>query len=1805
MTATDHRRPLPHENPARPRSRPQAALRVALTLALALSMVPIGIALSAPSEDAVAFEAAPPRTRYPSLTDYLSQAQDERLVGTSAIPSSAADTRPSAAAPTRAASPASAQGHPEDDGFAANVSTSATREPASALDTPKDAPDDEAVPALPDGAGATEIPDQDANEEVDADASDAVGGNASNESRNGADATDDGASEEEAGFFENLLELFASPFAEDEEADVSTEGAYASTGHDLYLKYLLADSTLVSAGDTMDDIFTSEDKILETIIAQYSSTADLLDPGADSDYYLALMDTTRFLGNTQALDVEFARTDNLGHVVEGPLFDPETGIAYVPKRLYESDERMAIVAQVLLSYDLSSNAEVMIDVHIDNENDQVVAAPSQSVRANALDVTTTFPVASPASAKSISLRDLTVYVNGSESPYLLTDGKNAAYDRATGELTIFYSPMNLFSIEVRIAGRSIVDAAMRAGVDEAEAISDPSALATFPGVCFENLDLGRLREGDWFSYQAATNYVWPNPAPGDVSKDVRDFCVPYCYGYASDPESLYDIIHLTSSTWDDVKDVGLVAQSEYFNCVVGTPDEVISGQDWRTSSWPVTSAWSESAGGRWAHIALECGHVKNPIGTVPTTAPYMAPVGMRILRINEKAAEPYVVIGFLGSKVATQSGSGIYKFRLNPAPKLGGLKMQKRDSECMTLTPQGDATLDPTTFEITYTGEGSVTVGGTEHPSGSVVMSIETKGGVAQTAADALPEGTYSVREVSTGSGYRLTDTTPRTFTVVGDQYASFEGSDSFRNDVVRGGVMVEKRDAESRLASPQGDASLDGTTFEIVNRSAGPVRVGATTYQPGAVCTTLTIANGRAATAADALPYGTYDIRETKPGVGYLLSDARVRTFQIRSDGEVVQYAMDESFFDEVIRGGVVVEKRDRESRLLTPLGGAALDGTVFEVTNESAHAVLVESAWAEPGEVCCRLTATDGRAESARDALPYGTYSIREVLPGEGYLLSDAEARTFHIGIQGQRYSFKDDNAFFDQVKRGDITLLKVRETDMARLAGVPFKLTSQTTGESHVLVTDANGRIDTSSAWIAHSCATNANDAALDQDGTLDASALTPDAGTWFGQTTEGWAVAVDDGKCALPYDTYTLEEIRCPANEGLALVVIKDIAIRRDLTKIDLGTIDDKGDASMPDITTFASDASDLDRIVSASSASSVVDRVSYANLVPGEEYTLRAVLMDKDRAEAIEGSETALTFTAKEASGQIDVVITASLLGLDGSRVVVFEELLFGGGVIAEHKDLDDSGQTVIVATPKLKTHARDATSGGKVLAGSGTAEVVDTIRYSSLTPGMAYAIEGALMVKSHDDGNGEAQVTPLRNADGTEVTSTIELTPDEPAGEAEVRFALDSCALDEGCGLVVFERLLHEGEVIASHEDPSDADQTLVCTQPAIETNASDASDGDKTVCSWGTSSVIDNVKLTNVVPGKRYHVLGVVLDPVTGLPACPSGNAAPQGGQDGLGHTGGATGLLQPSEHPSAAADAEEAANVERFWGTLMGMLGIQHREGAGDGYATFSATPQAVDVLAVFEYVEENRGDLSGMAITTATVTPTQPEHEFSMEYELDTAALAGDYVVCDVLMADDAVAATHLDLASAFQTFSVEAPLLSTNACDKRDGDHEIAPLERAQITDNVAYSGLAAGKEYVVRGFLMDKSADDVFMVDGEMISSEVRFTPNDSMGTIDVAFEFDASAIVDDTELVVFEQIFKDGELIAEHADLDDAAQTIAVRKPPLGGMLSMAGDASAEVLVTLVGASAIVFACGSWGWRRSRLENERNQRLRR
>lgn len=781
----------------------------------------------------------------------------------------------------------------------------------------------------------------------------------------------------------------------------------------------------------------------------------------------------------------------------------------------------------------------------------------------------------------------------------------------------------------------------------------------------------------------------------------------------------------------------------------------------------------------------------------------------------------------------------------------GGIDLEKQDSQ-MGTTPQGNSSFANIDFEIINRSANPVVVDGQTYAVGDVVMTITTdENGHASTGSEALPYGTYEVRESQTNESMLLTWT--------GETVQVRQNGHSVAitavNDVERGGLSVEKQDTITG-STPQGDANFEGITFEIINNSRNPVIVEGQKYQPGEVVKTLaTDSEGKASTADDLLPYGEYILHESATNESMLLT-APDQTVLVEDDGIIYEFVM----ADEVVRGGVLIEKRDLESGLLTPLGGASLDGTLFEITNKSINAVYVGGALYQPGEVCATIEVVDGIAQTDARALPYGTYQMVESKPGEGYLHTDQIVRSFQIRKDGEVIEFRDGDAAYNQIIRGDLQFVKVGEggdSNMHRFANVAFKLTSETTGETHIVVTDENGEVRTETSWNPHTQNTNGNDEITDETLWDDHN------GTWFGLTTEGWMVDTQDELCALPYDQYTLEELPCAGNAGYELVKVPNITISRNNTTIYLGTIDDQFEG-VPEIGTTAT--VDGEHTAEPAEEVTIVDTVTYQNLKVGQTYKLSGVLMDKATGEPLLVGEQQVTaeleFTPDSPDGTVELTYTFDASTLAGASVVVFEDLYQGENVVASHADINDEGQTVTFGQPQIGTIA--TINGEKTSLPAQEVTITDTVEYSGLTIGQEYTLKGVLM----DTETGE----PLLVGEGEEqsqVTSEATFIPSESSGTIDVLFTFDATGL-EGKDLVVFEKLFQGETEIASHEDLEDEGQTVTFVEtPKIGTTAT--VDGQHTADPTGEITIVDVVEYSGLIPGQTYTVSGILMDKGTG----------------------------------------------------------------------------------------------------------------------------------------------------------------------------------------------------------------------------------------------------------------------------------------------------------------------------------------------
>lgn len=645
------------------------------------------------------------------------------------------------------------------------------------------------------------------------------------------------------------------------------------------------------------------------------------------------------------------------------------------------------------------------------------------------------------------------------------------------------------------------------------------------------------------------------------------------------------------------------------------------------------------------------------------------------------------------------------------------ISVKKKDAQTGNASPQGAATLEGAEFTLKFYPRESAT----GEPARTWVLKTD-KNGIADidqagktdpqtyfvkgdpfyknSSGDiVMPLGTLTIEETKAPSGYLLNSHDVHTVHITSDNTAEEEVHSyvvpKHKEQVNRGDIRIEKIDKELMSNKTQGDATLEGITFAVVNLNPQAVKTSLGVCEPQQVCARITTTNKYghfiAQTSDQDLPFGHYRIYEESSNDSYL-NDGFEAEFDITHDKELVSLTDANSCAkDSVVRGGMKLGKIDKELNVHTPQGAATLEGAEFSIYNKSVAPVQIGDKLVAPNELVTTLTTDETAcAETDKRLLPYGTYLIQETKAPRGYELNSTWQRLVKIRKDSTMYDLSSEKeSVDDQVNRGDIRLIKRDDQTQKPLSGVIFKLTSKTTGETHLLMTDENGEINTSSEFVKHSYMTNQNDSALNADGTCDATKLVMDTGVWFGgtQDTEDGAKP-SDTLGALPYDTYTISELSSPQNKGKKLISF-DIQLTRPHYNLILGTLNNKPAES------FISEllSTNFNHSAYTEEKTTLTDTLSFENLNVGARYTVSGYLIEKDTGEPLQDAEgkdirVEKTFTARIASDRVKLVYTFNAKDLNGKSVVAFATLKDkDGNIICSEKDLDEHDQCVSFTNP--------------------------------------------------------------------------------------------------------------------------------------------------------------------------------------------------------------------------------------------------------------------------------------------------------------------------------------------------------------------------------------------------------------------------------------------------------------------------------------------------------------------------------------
>ena len=1089
-----------------------------------------------------------------------------------------------------------------------------------------------------------------------------------------------------------------------------------------------------------------------------------------------------------------------------------------------------------------------------------------------------------------------------------------------------------------------------------------------------------------------------------------------------------------------------------------------------------------------------------------------------------------------------------------------------------------------------------------------------------------LPEGTYYVREADAapGSGYQTNGTVYTVNVTAGttaDAPVMCETTDVPLNDPL--GIQINKINSDGTTTADLSGAEYTITYYpkqytslvEIKEETDPEVKptvwvIQTKKHSDGSYYASLRdeciVPNSNSAgavfgknhTGTYVIPLGTITVEETKAPAGFtkdgaVVSSAKtgatisgtnnVYLFQLVDENSAVYLksgnALSTSLDDETavtltyaerqINGTPKMEKHDLELNKKASMGGTNFTGITFEVYCLD-DSVIIGNTTYKKGETIETVTSDAEGNVTMITQYPIGHYAVREK-SANNYYTNDGQIHYFNVvEYQGGAFIQYETNmnavTFTDRVVRGDLSFVKKNSDTGEALAYIPFSITNNATGETHYILTDANGNFTSTTGKTTN---TNANDDVLSKYGEKDVvpqsviDSLAKDAGLWFGMGSEGTMTAANDSYGAFVYGTYTITELKTEATRSMKMYT-NTFTIDTDGKVLDLGTVN-----NVPmGIKTTLVDVNG-EHFTEPVSSITLTDHVAYKNLDTDKTYTLTGTLYIKDGEVLTELMTQTVDFTPTEKNGTQDVVFTFDASALVGKSVVAFEELSLNGEFCAEHKDKDDENQTVTF--PSIQTTARDSKTEDHVANATDSVSIIDTVTYSGLKVGETYTITGTLM----DADTGKA----VLDDDGNEITASKEFVAPAKDGSVDITFNFVGVSL-AGKTIVAFEEVYYKGRRYAVHADLSDEGQTVYV--PKIRTKALDANTGLNQVKADSNATVVDTVTYENLLPGKKYTMKGVLMT--------SAGNALMVNGR-----TITASTEFTPTT-PNGSVDVTFTFDASEIGGRKL--VFYEYLELDGDTVAShtdISDTDQTIYVPSIKTTIIDSENgihnaaadkeitlidtvrynglevgrkysvtgtlvdketrkallDDAGKEITASNeFTAEKPNGAIEITFKFSGVSLAGKTTVAfEHMYTEGKEVAVHADLRDEGQTEYF--PSVHTTATSDDTKDHVVGANETVTITDQVALKALKLGTEYTLSGILMDATTGKPIVIYGNTIIARRTFTADAHEMTVPLTYELNASQLAG-TTTVVFENLYSDGALLAAHADLEDAEQTVYI-----------------------------------------------------
>ena len=644
--------------------------------------------------------------------------------------------------------------------------------------------------------------------------------------------------------------------------------------------------------------------------------------------------------------------------------------------------------------------------------------------------------------------------------------------------------------------------------------------------------------------------------------------------------------------------------------------------------------------------------------------------------------------------------------------------------------------------------------------------------------------------------------------------------------------VTLTKTSADVKITNGNANYSLEGAVYNVYKAYVNPNH----DYTNDPVVATFTTQEDGHATLSKKLENGDYVTIEQVAPLGYTL-DTSVHRFSV--DGKNTDIPV----VDDPGRIRLIIRKKDSTTGSSTASGNASLAGAVYRVSYLENGATTYKD-----------ITTNSAGVADLRD-IPLGLVSVQEISSPAGYKL-DTRVHTYKVHpSQTTPITFELEPAdFTEEVMKGQIALHKQYETldEPADEQGAEFDVYLKSAGsfdaaketERDHITTGADGMATTKDlpygTYVVHQTKGGNGrqlvadfDVSISEDGKVysyDLVNVQKNAQLKIVKTSEDGVIEgikfrvtrLEDGYSA-EYTTNAAGEI---LTETLPIYADKDGATKYQYKVEELDTKETFG-YQLPDSQTVELSEGEIvsvsfhnkpveigtkatvegEKEIDPLDKVTLTDTVSYTGLVPGKEYKVTGVLMDKKTGEKllVNGKEITAetTFIAETKNGSVDVTFIFDATGLHGKGIVVFEDLYRENALLATHADINDEGQTVKIKNPEIGTKA---TADGKKEITADKITITDVVSYKDLTPGKEYKLTGVLMNKATND---------KLLIDGKEITAEATFTPKATTGEVEMTFTFDARELTVETEVVAFETLYRDGIEIAVHADIEDEGQTV------------------------------------------------------------------------------------------------------------------------------------------------------------------------------------------------------------------------------------------------------------------------------------------------------------------------------------------------------------------------------------------------------